>query len=77
MQLLNDNTNIIRELINNSTIISYAKMESSIKINYSRTAMIYGWEKIIRDGKFVYYNVRLNKTSNDVPRYQAEEQVLS
>jgi hypothetical protein len=54
-----------------------SKMETSLKIHYSRTAMRFGWERALLDnGKVGYQNVKLMKYSEHVPHYQAEEQVL-
>jgi hypothetical protein len=63
-QAISDNIISMKELFSNSASITYAKMEPSFKIHYSRTCTKFGWEKaLLADGKCGYKNLKLMKVS--------------
>lgn len=75
VKTLSDNLLSIKELLSNSASITYAKMETNLKISYSRTCTRFGWDKIkLPNGKVEYRNMKLKKVLSDPPRYVAEEQ---
>ena len=73
IQTLSDNVVNMKELFSSSASITYAKMEPTLKIFYSRTCTKFGWEKaLLANGKIGYKN--LQETSEEAPRYSPEEQ---